>query len=145
MKPQRRTYYGSRVRITHQFQRDTRQLAHEGYTLASETWIPGVRFLPAMTLCLIVTYHHRDDPTLPPASELQRLIELRGAGAITRRQFARAMRQHLNTYPFLAWLRGPKTGHQGLVPVPVPQAAHALGKRTAAPGPKLPWRIIDAD
>jgi hypothetical protein len=52
-----------------------------------------VRFLSVVTLCLIVTYHHRDDPTVPPASDLQRLIELGGAGAITRRQFDRAMRR----------------------------------------------------
>ena len=93
MNPQRRTYHGSRRHIARQLQRDTRQMARDGYTVASETWIPGVRFLPAVTLYLIVTYHHHDDPTVPPASELQRLIELRGAGAITRRQFDRAVRR----------------------------------------------------
>lgn len=86
MKPQQRTYYGSRQQIEHQRQRDTRQLAREGYTVASETWIPGVRLLPIVTLCLIVTYHHQDDPTVPLASELQRLIEQGQGRIITRRR-----------------------------------------------------------
>jgi len=68
-------------------------MAAQGYTVASETWIPGVWFLPAVTMCLIVTYHHRDDPTTPPESELQRLIQLGQAGIITRQQFDRALRQ----------------------------------------------------
>lgn len=66
-------------------------MAAQGYSTASETWIPGFRFLPTITMCLIVTYHHADDPTAPPDSELQRLVELGQAGAITRRQFDRAM------------------------------------------------------
>lgn len=46
-----------------------------------------------MTLCLIVTYQHHDDPTAPPTSDLQRVIDLGQAGAIRRRQFDRAVRQ----------------------------------------------------
>jgi len=59
MKPQRRTYHGARWYIAWQLERDVRQLARDGYTVASETWIPGVRFLSALTMCLIVTYHHQ--------------------------------------------------------------------------------------
>lgn len=40
-------------------------LARDSYTLASETWILGEQFLSAVPLCLIVTYHHRDYPTVP--------------------------------------------------------------------------------
>lgn len=89
--PQRRTYYGARWYIAWQLERERRRLAGQGYTIASETWIPGVWFMPAVTMCLIVTYHHRDDPTAPPASELQRLIELGQVCIITRRQVDRAM------------------------------------------------------
>jgi len=46
----------------------------DGYSVASKTWIPDARFLPAVTLCFTVTYHHRDAPTVPPATEPQRLL-----------------------------------------------------------------------
>jgi len=52
MNPQRRTYYGSSWYIASQLERDVRRLARDSYSVASETWIPGVRFLPAATLCL---------------------------------------------------------------------------------------------
>jgi len=70
-----------------------RRLASQDYTVASETWIPGVWFMPAVTMCLIVMYHHAGDPTAPPDSEMQRVIDLGQAGAITREQFDRAMRR----------------------------------------------------
>jgi len=93
VNPQRRTYYGVRWYIAWQLGRDRRRLAGQGYAIASQTWIPGVWFMPAVTMCLIVTYHHADDPTAPPDSELQRVIDLGQAGATTRRQFDRTMRQ----------------------------------------------------
>ena len=93
MDPKRRTYYGSRWYIAWQLERDVRRMARAGYTVAFETWIPAVSFMPAVTLCLIVTYHHADDPTVPPVSELQRLMDLAQASAITARQFDRAMRR----------------------------------------------------
>jgi len=45
MNPQRRTYYGVRWYIAHQLKRDERRLATQGYTVASETYIPGARLL----------------------------------------------------------------------------------------------------
>lgn len=48
MKPQRRAYHGSRRHIARQLQRDTRQLARDGYTAASETTpvVPGPDEVP---------------------------------------------------------------------------------------------------
>ena len=43
--PQRRTYYGARWYIVWQFERDMRRMARQGYAVASQTWIPGVRLL----------------------------------------------------------------------------------------------------
>jgi len=57
MTPQRRTYYGARWYIVRQLERDVQRMAGQGYAVASQTWIPGVWFLPAVTLCLIVIFH----------------------------------------------------------------------------------------
>jgi len=61
-----------------------RRMTRRSYTVASQTWILGLWFLPAVTLTLIVTYQHHDDPTAPPTSELQRVIELGQAGRSIR-------------------------------------------------------------
>lgn len=73
--PQRRTYYGSHWYIAWQLKRDVQRMIAQGYTVASKTWIPGIRGLSAVTFTLIVTYHHSDDPTAPPEKELQRVLE----------------------------------------------------------------------
>jgi len=93
MGPQRRTYHGAHWYIAWQFERDMRRMGDPGYIVASQTWIPGMRMLSAVTMCLIVTYQHYDGLTTSPASELQRVIDLGQAGAITQCQFDRAMRQ----------------------------------------------------